>query len=215
MFRGCPELTTVILPASLTSIGDFIFQDISEQGVEAVTGVYFKGNAPTNVGSAAFRGANNAIVYYRAGTTGWSSTLAGRPTALWIVPTYSEWAQSFGLPTQYPSASGEQDDADQDGLTNIHEKEAGTDPTNAGSTLRMEQQPRPDDLTESDKTLPAPNQFALYFQSIPGEIYELQSTPILGNPWKSAFTVIATTTQKRVLMSKPASKGFYHVFLSP
>lgn len=215
MFRSCDELTTVTLPESLTSIKDYIFQDNSESGVEAVTGVYFKGNAPTTVGTAAFRGANNATVYYRAGTTGWSSTFAGRPTALWVIPSYSEWAQSFGLPTQYPAASGPQDDADQDGLTNIQEMEAGTDPTNSGSVLRMEQQPRPGDLTESDKTSPSPNQFALYFQSIPGEIYELQSTPTLGSPWKSAFTVISATTQKRVLMSKPISKGFYRVFLSP
>ena len=79
----------------------------------------------------------------------------------------------------------------------------------------MEQQPRPGDLTESDKTTPGPNQFALYFQSIPGKIYELRSAPTLGSPWKSAFTVIATTSQKRVLMSKPATNGFYRVFLSP
>ena len=215
MFRGCPGLTTVILSENLTSIGDYIFQDNSEHGVEAVTGVYFKGNAPTNVGTAAFRGANNATIYYRAGTTGWGSTLAGRPTALWVVPTYSQWAASYDLPTQFPNASGPQDDAEQDGLTNIQEMEAGTDPTDAGSALRLEQQPRPNDLTESDKTPPGPNQFALYFQSVPGKIYELQSTPTLGSPWKSAFTVIATTTQKRVLMSKPASKGFYRVLLSP
>jgi hypothetical protein len=215
MFRSCDELTTVIFPASLTSIEDYIFQDNSESGVEAVTGVYFKGNAPTTVGTAAFRGASNATVYYRAGTTGWSSTFGGRPTALWVVPSYSEWAQSFGLPTQYPNASGEQDDADLDGLSNIQEMEAGTDPTNAGSALRMEQQPRLADLTESDKTPPGPNQFALYFQSIPGKIYELQTTSTIGSPWKSAFTVIATTTQKRVLMSKPASKGFYRVLLIP
>ena len=215
MFRGCPGLTTVILSENLTSIGDYIFQDNSEQGVEAVTGVYFKGNAPTNVGTAAFRGANNATIYYRAGTTGWGSTLAGRPTALWVVPTYSQWAASYDLPTQYPNASGPQDDAERDGLTNIQEMEAGTDPTAAGSALRLEQQPRPNDLTESDKTPPGPNQFALYFQSVPGKIYELQSTPTLGSPWKSAFTVIATTTQKRVLMSKPASKEFYRVLLRP
>lgn len=215
IFRSCPDLTTVILPASLTSIGDYIFKDISESDVAAVTGVYFKGNAPTIVGTAAFRGANNATVYYRAGTTGWGSTFGGRPTALWVVPSYSEWAQSFGLPTQYPSASGPQDDADQDGLTNIQEMAAGTDPTLAESTLRMEQQPRPGDLTESDKTPPGSNQIALYFQSIPGRIYELQSAPTPGNPWKSAFTVIATTTQKRVLMSKPTTNGFYRVFLTP
>jgi hypothetical protein len=215
MFRKCPELTTVILPASLTSIDDFIFQDNSEQGVEAVTGVYFKGNAPTNVGTAAFRGANNATVYYRAGTTGWGSTLGGRPTALWVVPTYSEWAQSFGLPTRYPNANGELDDADQDGLANIQEMQAGTDPTDPGSTLRMEQQPRPGDLTESDQTPPRPNQFALYFQSIPGKIYELRSAPTLGSPWKPVFTLIASTPQKRVLLSKSVRTGFYRVFLSP
>jgi hypothetical protein len=79
----------------------------------------------------------------------------------------------------------------------------------------MEQQPRPGDLTDSDKSPPGPNQLALYFRSIPGKIYELQSTPTLGSAWKSAFTVTGSTTQKRVLMTKPASKGFYRVLLIP
>lgn len=217
MFRTCRKLTTVILPAGLTNIEEYIFKDFSDTFFDtvAVTGVYFKGNAPTTVSPEAFYGADNATVYYRAGTTGWGSSFAGRPTALWIVPTYSQWALSSNLPALYPNASGEQDDADHDGLTNIQEMEAGTDPTIAESTLRMEQQPRPGALAESDKTTPNQNQFALYFQSIPGEIYEIQACSTLGGPWKSVFTVTSSMTQKRVLMSRPASTGFYRAFLSP
>ena len=108
-----------------------------------------------------------------------------------------------------------QDDADQDGVTNAQEKEAGTDPTNASSALRLEPQPKPAALSADDQTPPAPDEFALYFQTIPGTIYELQNTPALGSPWKSVATVTATTAQKRVLVNKPATKGFYRVFLSP
>ncbi len=216
-FRSCHRLTTVILPKSLTSIGEQIFKAYPSDGDIVVTGVYFKGNAPSIVGSNGdvFYGADNVTVYYRAGTTGWGSTFAGRPTALWVVPTYSQWAASFNLAAQYPNASGPQDDADQDGVTNAQEMAAGTDPTNAGSALRLEPQPKLAELSADDQTPPDPDQFALYFQTIPGTIYELQNSPALGSPWKSVATVTATTAQKRVLVNKPATKGFYRVFLTP
>jgi len=182
--------------------------------------VYFKGNAPETpqgidlFSGTLFSGASKVIVYYRAGTTGWKTTFAGRPTAIWVdQPSYSEWAQSVGLSTQYPNASGEQDDADQDGLTNIQEMVAGTDPANAKSALAIEQQPRPGDLVDADQTLPGPDQFALHFQTIPGKPYEIQSTELFGTPWKTEAIVIASTTQKRVLLNKSARNRFYRVFL--
>jgi hypothetical protein len=47
-----------------------------------LTGVYFKGNAPS-VGEYVFTYADNATVYYLPGTTNWGTTFGGRPTVLW------------------------------------------------------------------------------------------------------------------------------------
>jgi hypothetical protein len=211
MFRSCDNLTTVVLPQSVTNIGDYIFKDVSENDIAAVTGVYFKGNAPSVVGSAAFRGANHATVYYLAGTKGWTATFAGRPTAVWAAPTYNQWAQNYNLAGLFPGAGGPQDDADQDGLSNFQEMEAGTDPTLSGSVLRMETGPLPTDLSASDQKAFGPDLFALYFRSIPGKIYEIQGVSALGSQWKSIITVTPTATQKRVLVGKPAGNAFYRV----
>jgi hypothetical protein len=70
-------LTSITIPDSVTSIGEGAFA-----GCIRLTGVYFKGNAPSLVGDA-FSGANNMAVYYSAGTTGWGPTFSGRPTVLW------------------------------------------------------------------------------------------------------------------------------------
>jgi hypothetical protein len=46
--------------------------------------VYFEGNAPGLYDEdKLFDGAPFVTVFYRSGTTGWGSTLGGRPTALW------------------------------------------------------------------------------------------------------------------------------------
>jgi hypothetical protein len=73
-FDNCTNLTSITIPNSVTSIGGYAFQYCTN-----LTGVYFEGNAPTNVGSDVFSGVNNLTVYYVAGTTGWSSTFAGFP----------------------------------------------------------------------------------------------------------------------------------------
>ena len=62
-----------------------------------LTGVYFKGNAPS-VGSACVHDDNNATVYYLPGTTGWGSTFGGRPTVLWN-PQVQTSDASFGVRT--------------------------------------------------------------------------------------------------------------------
>jgi hypothetical protein len=76
-FYACSSLTSVMIGNSVTSIGDNAFAYCT-----SLTGVYFKGNAPSIDGDV-FYGADNATVYYLAGTTGWGSTFGGRPTALW------------------------------------------------------------------------------------------------------------------------------------
>jgi hypothetical protein len=58
-------------------------------------GIYFQGNAPTNVAPNAFAGAVEIIhLYYLPGTTGWGPTLGGKPTVLW-----NPQAQNFGVQT--------------------------------------------------------------------------------------------------------------------
>jgi hypothetical protein len=75
-FQGNPNLTSITIPASVTSIGAYAFE-----GCTSLTAVYFEGNAP-NVDPNAFPD-EPATMYYLAGTTGWTSTLDGRPTAVW------------------------------------------------------------------------------------------------------------------------------------
>ena len=67
--------------------------------------------------------------------------------------------------------------------------------------------------SDGDKTPPGPDEFAMHFQTIPGKPYEIQSTEHFGTPWKLEAIVIASTTQKRVLLNKSARNGFYRVLL--
>ena len=205
-FSRCIRLTSVTLPGSVSSIGERAFLDCTE-----LTSVYTSGNAP-KLGTAVFENATNATVYYLADTTGWGTVFGGCPTALWN-PSYRPWAEACGLAAKYPDACGEQDDPDQDGLTNIQEMTAGTDPTQRGSALMFEALARPGDLSDDDKTSVGPSQFALYFQSVPGKTYEVQSADALGGSWTPTVSATATTTQKRVLLSRPAMQGFYRVVI--
>lgn len=78
-FYFCTNLTSVTIPDSVTSIEKNAFNYCY-----GLTGVYFKGNAPSvSVYSEVFYNANNATVYYLPGTTGWRWTFAYRPAKLW------------------------------------------------------------------------------------------------------------------------------------
>jgi hypothetical protein len=82
-FWDCLGLTDVTIPNSVTNIGEAAFWDC-----KWLANVYFSGNAPT-VGLGSFSGDEGdygETVYYLPGTLGWSSTFAGRPTALWYLP---------------------------------------------------------------------------------------------------------------------------------
>ena len=83
------------------------------------------------------------------------------------------------------------------------------------SVLVMESQPRLNDLSESDKTPIQEAQHALYFQSVPGRAYVVQSTDRLGQGWKVETVVTATTRQKRVVLDKPVSQAFYRIVVVP
>ena len=83
-------MISIIIPGSVLSIGNSAFFGCFE-----LTSIFFRGNAPM-IGSSAFFGANNSTVYYLYGATGWSSTFAGRPTALWK-PLVQTTDDSFGV----------------------------------------------------------------------------------------------------------------------
>jgi hypothetical protein len=83
-FYNCTSLTNITMPNSVTSLGDHVFYYCPR-----LTGVYFEGNAPS-IGSHVFDYDNNATVYYLLGTTGWSTSFGGRPTALWNLPPVAD-----------------------------------------------------------------------------------------------------------------------------
>jgi hypothetical protein len=78
-FAWCDSLPNVTIGDSVTSLGDGAFRSCY-----SLASVYFQGNAPS-LGPDTFSGDNNATVYYLPGTTGWSTTFGGRPTALWFL----------------------------------------------------------------------------------------------------------------------------------
>ena len=82
-FEQCPSLTNVTIGDGVTSIGDYAFWASWES--HGLTGIYFKGNAPT-CGLNIFEGDDHATVYYLPGTAGWGQTFGGRRTALWFLP---------------------------------------------------------------------------------------------------------------------------------
>jgi hypothetical protein len=207
---GCSSLTSVRIPSSVTSIGDDVFS-----GCPSLAGAYFEGNAPS-VGSRAFVDSRFVTVFFRAGTTGWGSALAGRPTALWEPrPGYSEWAVSSGLLAQFPNASAESDDPDGDGPSNHDEWLAGTDPTLPASRLELELVPRPADLVETDRTPVPDGHHALHFRSVPGRYYGVQSAARLGDSWELQAVRVASATQTRFVVPNPTANAFYRVLVLP
>jgi hypothetical protein len=99
-FTSCTSLTTVTIGNSVATIGNFAFAfctgltsvtiansviNIGSQAFAScisLTGIHFHGNAP-GLGERVFKGADNAIIYYLPGTTGWGTKFGGRPTAPW------------------------------------------------------------------------------------------------------------------------------------
>ncbi len=86
-FQFCAELIHVTLPSSLTAIGyDYIWGDAAFYGCTSLVGLYFLGNAPLLGQPDVFTGDTHAVVYYLAGTTGWSATYGGLPTVQVAAP---------------------------------------------------------------------------------------------------------------------------------
>jgi hypothetical protein len=218
-FYGCTGLTSVTIPNSVTSIMDGAFR-----GCPGLTGAYFESLPPKGDDFLSYCPA--VIVYYRPGTPGWGSTFYDHPTALWIdPPLYSDWLPSSGLLVQYPDASAESDDPDQDRMNNYAEMLAGTDPTDRASVLILESAPRPADLTEADRTPIGAGQHAIYFRTVPGKQYGIQWNDSLSSDpgaewrteeglWWTEAVVTAMTMQTRFVFEKPASQAFYRVILA-
>jgi BspA type Leucine rich repeat region (6 copies) len=70
------DVTSVTIPASVTTLGAGAFANCA-----GLTSVTFWGNRPASTDPTAFQG-DTAVVTYYAGTTGWTSTLAGLSTAV-------------------------------------------------------------------------------------------------------------------------------------
>ena len=77
-FSGCTCLVSIIIPASVASIGDHAFANNPN-----LASVYVCGNAPGLGGTNLFDADIHAIIYYRFGTTGWGSSFGGCPAVLW------------------------------------------------------------------------------------------------------------------------------------
>lgn len=233
-FQGCVGLTNLTLPDNLASLGGGAFADCTGLsrvtiprsvtrlgggaflGCTNLTGAYFEWNAPATGNPNVFGDDVRLTVYHRAGTTGWGASYCGCPTALWPDEALSfvEWTEATGLAVQCAAVS-ETDDPDGDGLNNLQEMQCGTDPTDPKSVLAFEAAPRPEALSEADKVPMEASQHALYFQSVPGMTYEVQSAATPSGRWTSRRIVTAVNAQTRVVLEKPASPEFYRLLLSP
>lgn len=119
----------------------------------------------------------------------------------------------MGLLEKFPDSSQESDDADHDGMTNLAEMLAGTDPTRVESVMRFENTPRSADLADGDKTPVGTSLCAIYFQTVPGKKYEIQRLDDFRGSWLTETVVTATTTQKRILVNKTYKQRFYRLLL--
>jgi len=88
-FYGCQYLASVTIGSGVTDIQVFAFADIGNapswpnHPPPDQVGFYFRGDAPRLLDSRVFDRDPKATVYYLPGTTGWSNTFGGLPTAVW------------------------------------------------------------------------------------------------------------------------------------
>jgi hypothetical protein len=90
-FAWDTNLTSVIIPSSVTNIGFYGFS-----GAE-LTAIYFMGTAPS-IENNTFSFADIGTVYYLPTAMGWPTTFGGAPTAFWE-PLIQASGASFGVQT--------------------------------------------------------------------------------------------------------------------
>ena len=81
LFYGCANLTNVTIGPNVITIEQAAFYECSN-----LTGIYFKGDMPTNASPYAFLYDPKATVYYLPGTAGWTNSFDRLPTAFWTLP---------------------------------------------------------------------------------------------------------------------------------
>lgn len=205
-FALCPSLGNVVIPSTVTRLGDSAFAHCA-----GLAGVYFQGSPPGS-DLPVFGGSDLVTVFHRLASEGWGPIFSGRPTAVWWPqPEYAPWAEARGLPRLYPEASGPDDDADGDGANNRAESLTGTDPTDAASSLGFDLSSQPESLAQADMELTPATHHALYFRSVPGTRYLVESAADVTGPWRVELVRTATATQTRALVKKPAGHAFYRV----
>jgi BspA type Leucine rich repeat region (6 copies) len=94
-FEYNTSLTSLTIPAGVTNIGLDAFLNCYR-----LTGIYFQGNAPS-LGFGGYAFDNRATIYHLPGTSGWSSLLGGRPTALWRPQVQTNSVGFGGLSNQF------------------------------------------------------------------------------------------------------------------
>ena len=121
--------------------------------------------------------------------------------------SYAAWATaiwgSASLPQAAPLA-----DPDGDGLNNGGEFEAGTDPTNPTSTLRL--------LTLSVD--PATRDVSVQWLSVADRNYQLETATDVNGPWREVGAVVpgtGATTQARLPDQAAEPRAFYRLRLAP
>lgn len=92
-FYNCTALPGIVIPHTVQRICseyDLAHPPLSATFENCVNlaAVYFEGDAPQIMfyGDEPFYGSQLVRVYYLPGTTGWTSTFGGRPTAPWVLP---------------------------------------------------------------------------------------------------------------------------------
>jgi hypothetical protein len=102
-----------------------------------------------------------------------------------------------GLPdaweTAHPACGDPELDCDNDGLTNLEEYQAGTDPANGASVLQI------DRITDG-------NSATLEFQALSNKTYSVQSTDRLGTAaWSKLADIVARHTNGPVIVTDPGA----------
>ncbi len=115
------------------------------------------------------------------------------------------WEQTYGLDFNDPNDATI--DTDGDGLTNVQEFWAGTNPTDATSTLRL-------DVV----SLPGQNAVMLSFSAISNRNYVIESRPQLSaGSWTNSLTYQAVATNRVIQITAPtdSATGFYRLMAHP